>query len=64
MFENDMNIFEPGAPKRSLSFSNTLNKPEKIKEKKRRVALSPCMVRNLSVLLRSCHRIPRNRRCK
>jgi hypothetical protein len=64
MSENATSIFELDAPKRSLSFLNILNKPERIKEKKRRVALNRYMVRNLNVLSRSCHRIPRSRRCR
>jgi hypothetical protein len=61
MFESDMSIFEPDAPKRNLLFSN-IQKQRKIK--KRRVALNPCMVRNLNVLSKLCHRILKSRRCR
>jgi hypothetical protein len=57
-----MSIFELDAPKRSLSFLNILNKPEKIK--KRRVAQNRYMARNPNALSRSCHRIPRSKQCK
>jgi hypothetical protein len=63
MSENVMNIFELDALKRSLSFSSIL-KQRRIKGKMKRVAQNRYMARNLNALSRSCHRIPRSRRCK
>jgi len=64
MSENVMSIFEQGARKRSLLFLNILNKPEKIKGKKRRDVLNRYMVRSPNVLSKLCHRIPMSRRCR
>jgi hypothetical protein len=61
MSENAMSIFELDARKRNLSFSN-IQKQRRIKKK--RVALNHFMEKNLNVLSRLCHKIPRSRRCK
>jgi hypothetical protein len=64
MSENVMSILDPDVPKRSQLFLNILNKPEKIREKKRRVVLNPFTERNLNVLLKLCHRMLKSKRCK
>ena len=56
-----MNISELDAPKRSRSFSNI---PRLKRIKKRKVALNRFMERNPNALLRSYHKIPKNKRCK